>query len=288
MPRAARPAGASRRTIGRAAAALLALAALLAPALPNRALAQAGPATAAPRAILLEHGTGRVLLEKNADQPTAPASLAKLMTAAMAFEALQAGRVTPDTAFAVSETAAKAARGATMGLRAGERVAVRDLLPGIVVQSSNEAAIVLAEGLAGSVPAFAALMNRRAREIGLQDSHFTNPNGLPDPKQRVTMRDMAVLAAHLLREHPERYDLFGQRAFTFRGRTYRNRNPLLDADLGADGLKTGQTAQAGYALVASAARDGRRLILAMNGLASEAERAEEARRLIAWGFDAVP
>jgi D-alanyl-D-alanine carboxypeptidase (penicillin-binding protein 5/6) len=251
----------------------------------NAATAQTAPSTAAPRAILVETETGRVLLEKNADQPTAPASLAKLMTVALAFEALKAGRLAPDDTLEVSGNAATAARGATMGLRAGEAVSIRDLLQGLVIHSANEAAIVLAEGLSGSVPAFVALMNRRAAEIGLSGSRFTNPNGLPDAGQRVTMRDMAALAAHLVREHPERYSLFGQRAFTFRGRTYRNRNPLLDADLGADGLKTGQTAQAGYALVASAARGGRRLVLALNGLPSEGARAEEARRLMAWGFE---
>ncbi len=283
MRRASRPSSprVSRRTIGLAAAALLAVAAL-----PGAAQAQPAPATAAPRAILVEYGTGRVLFEKNADQPTAPASLAKLMTAALVFEALKTGRITLDDRFTVSGTATRAVRGATMGLRAGERVAIRDLLQGIVVQSSNEAAVVLAEGIAGSVAGFVALMNRRAREMGLSGSHFTNPNGLPDSKQQVTMRDMAALAAHILREHPEHYALFGQRTFTFGGRTYRNRNPLLDAGLGADGLKTGQTAKAGYALVASAARDGRRLILAMNGLASETERAREARNLMAWGFEA--
>ena len=261
------------------------VAALLLAFLPG-ALAQTAPSTAAPRAILIDHASGRVLLEKNADQPTAPASLAKLMTIALAFDALKAGRLAPDGALEVSSNAAKAARGATMGLRAGETVAVGDLLQGLAVQSANEAAVVLAEGLAGSVPAFVAQMNRRAAEIGLSGSRFTNPNGLPDDAQRVTMRDMAALAGHLLRDHPERYALFAQRTFTFRGRTYRNRNPLLDADPGADGLKTGQTAQAGYALVASAAHGGRRLVLALNGLPSEAARAEEARRLMAWGFTA--
>ncbi len=264
---------------GRLIAALLVFAALL-----DAALAQPAPATSAPRAILVEFATGRVLFERNADQATAPASLAKLMTVAVVFEALKAGRFTQDDAFTVSAAAAKAARGAAMGLREGAKVTIRDLLQGVVVQSANEAAIVLAEGMAGSVPAFAALMNRRAKEIGLEGSHFTNPNGLPDPRQRVTMRDMAALAAHLVRNYPEHYALFGRREFTFEGRTYRNRNPLLDAGLGADGLKTGQTAQAGYALAASAEQGGRRLILAMNGLKSEAERAGEARKLLGWGF----
>lgn len=269
----------SRRLVVRMAVVLLGLAGCLGPA-----MGEPAPVTTAPRAILVSLQSGEVLLDKNADQATAPASLAKLMTVAVAFEALKAGRLTLDSTFMVSDRAAKAARGASMGLRAGMRVTVRDLLQGIVVQSANEAAIVLAEGIAGSSPAFAALMNQRAKEIGLTGSHFTNANGLPDPGQRVTMRDMAVLAAHLVRDHPEHYALFGQRTFTFAGRTYRNRNPLLDSGLGVDGLKTGQTAEAGYALVASAERNGRRLILAMNGLTSEAERAAEARKLVTWGL----
>jgi serine-type D-Ala-D-Ala carboxypeptidase (penicillin-binding protein 5/6) len=240
--------------------------------------------TAAPRAILVEFATRKVLFEKNADQLTAPASLAKLMTVEVLLDQIRKGRVRLDDAFTVSEQAARHARGATLTLKPETKVAVRDLLQGMLVVSANNAAIVVAEGIAGSVPPFAALMNLRAREIGLTRSRFTNPHGLPDPGQHVTMREMAALAAHLIRTYPEHYGFFGQQAFTFNGVTQRNRNPLLGLGIGADGLKTGQTNEAGYALVASAERDGRRLILGMNGLKSEADRAQEARKLLEWGF----
>jgi D-alanyl-D-alanine carboxypeptidase (penicillin-binding protein 5/6) len=240
--------------------------------------------TAAPRAILVEFATRKVLFEKNADQLTAPASLAKLMTVEVLLDQIRKGRVRLDDAFTVSEQAARLARGATLTLKPETKVAVRDLLQGMLVVSANNAAIVVAEGIAGSVPPFAALMNLRAREIGLTRSRFTNPHGLPDPGQHVTMREMAALAAHLIRTYPEHYGFFGQQAFTFNGVTQRNRNPLLGLGIGADGLKTGQTNEAGYALVASAERDGRRLILGMNGLKSEADRAQEARKLLEWGF----
>lgn len=248
------------------------------------AAGQPSPGTAAPRAVLFEPATSKVLFEKNADQLTAPASLAKLMTVEVLFDQIRKGRVSLGDAFTVSEQAAHYAHGATMALQPGAQVKVRDLLQGMLVASANNAAVVVAEGIAGSAPPFAALMNQRAREIGLTRSHFTNPHGLPDQGQRVTMREMAALAAHLIRTCPEHYGFFGQLAFTFNGATQRNRNPLLGLGIGADGLKTGQTNEAGYALVASAERDGRRLILAMNGLKSEADRAQEARKLLEWGF----
>ena len=249
----------------------------------SAASAQEPLRTTAPRAILIDFVSGQPLLAKNADQATAPASLAKLMTAAVVLRELKRGRIHPEGEFTVSQ-AAQAARGSTMALRAGMRVKVHDLLQGLIVQSANDAALVLADGTAGSVKAFAAIMNEQARGIGLRISRFSNPHGLPARGQQVTMREMALLAAHLIREYPDWYRLFGQREFTFEGTTYRNRNPLL-ADLkGADGLKTGQTAQAGFALVASAERGGRRLILAMNGLRSEAERAAQARQLLEAGF----
>jgi len=244
--------------------------------------------TAAPRAILVEFATRKVLFEKNADQLTAPASLAKLMTVEVLLDQIRKGRVRLDDAFTVSEQAARLARGATLTLKPETKVAVRDLLQGMLVVSANNAAIVVAEGIAGSVPPFAALMNLRAREIGLTRSRFTNPHGLPDPGQHVTMREMAALAGHLIRTYPGHYGFFGQPAFTFNDVTQRNRNPLLGLGIGADGLKTGQTNEAGYALVASAERDGRRLILAMNGLKSEADRAHEARKLMEWGFGRGP
>ena len=249
---------------------------------------QPAPGTAASRAILVEFATNAVLFEKNADQLTAPASLAKLMTVEVLFDQIRKGRVSLDDAFTVSEQAGRFARGSTMAVKPGMQVSVRDLLQGMLVVSANNAAIVVAEGIAGSVPQFAALMNQRAREIGLTRSRFTNPHGLPDAGQHITMREMAILTAHLIRRYPEHYGFFGQQAFTFNGLTQRNRNPLLGLGIGAEGLKTGQTNEAGYALAASADQGGRRLILAMNGLRSEADRASEARKLLEWAFGSAP
>jgi D-alanyl-D-alanine carboxypeptidase (penicillin-binding protein 5/6) len=242
------------------------------------------PQTSAPRAIVMEVPSGRVLFEKNADAPTAPASLAKLMTVEIVLDRIKAGALEAKSTFTVGPEAAKARSGAFIPLKEGSHVTVDDLLQALIVQSANNAALVVAEGIAGSAPAFVNLMNRRAREIGLGEVRFANPNGVPGGEQRVTMRAMAALGAHLVRTHPEHYARFGQRSFTFAGETYRNRNPLLDAGIGADGLKTGQTQAAGFALVASAEQNGRRLVLAMNGLASEAERKAEALKLLAYGF----
>ena len=252
------------------------------------AVAQPAVETSAPRAILVDFRSGKVLFEKNADQPTAPASLAKLMTVEVVFDRLKRGRLSLDDRLTVSEHAHRwsgaSAGGATLSLKPGSKVGLRDLIQGVIVQSGNDASIVVAEGVAGSVRNFAALMNERAKEIGLERSRFTNPHGLTDPGQTVTMRDMARLAAHLIREYPDFYGYFGQAEITFGGTTHRNRNPLLGLGIGADGLKTGQTAKDGFALVAAAERTGRRLILAMNGLKSADERAEEARKLLEWGF----
>ena len=262
---------------------VIALACLTTPA-----FGQPAPDAAVPRGILIDFATSKVLFEKNADQLTAPASLAKLMTVEVLFDQARKRRVSLDDVFTVSKQVGRFARGSTMALEPGSQVRVRDLLQGMLVVSANDAGLVVAEGIAGSVPQFAALMNQRAHEIGLVRSRFTNPHGLPDPGQHVTMREMAILAAHLIRTYPEHYGVFGQQGFTFNGVTQPNRNPLLGLGIGADGLKTGQTSQAGYALVASAKRGGRRLILAMNGLRSEAERASEARKLLEWGFQIAP
>ena len=250
----------------------------------SSAAAQQPLRTTAPRTFLLDLATNQTLLAKNADEATAPASLAKLMTAAVLFRELNGGTVRLEDEFIVSQSAVKEVRGSTMRLRSGMRVKVSDLLQGLIVQSANDAAAVLAEESAGSVEAFVHRMNEYARAIGLSSSRFSNPHGLPGSGQTVTMREMALLAAHLIREYPERYRLFAQREFTFAGNTYRNRNPLLASVEGVDGLKTGQTAQAGYALVASAQRGGRRLILAMNGLRSQSERATQARQLLEAAF----
>ncbi|HET7413212.1 MAG TPA: D-alanyl-D-alanine carboxypeptidase family protein, partial [Pararhizobium sp.] len=210
-----------------------------------------------------------------------------LMTIAVIFNELEKGTISLDDRFPVSEhawrTGGAASGGSTMFLPLHSEVSVGDLIKGIIIQSGNDAAIVAAEGIAGSVPAFAEMMNRRAEEIGLTASHFTNPHGLPDPEQRVTVRDLATLATYLIREYPEYYPLFSKEEFTFNGITQHNRNPLLG--LGADGLKTGHTSQSGYGLVASAERNGRRIVLAMNGMKSAEERSKQAHALMEWGMN---
>jgi D-alanyl-D-alanine carboxypeptidase (penicillin-binding protein 5/6) len=261
---------------------LLVAAALICQA--SAAVGQARLETAAPRAILIDLTNKSTLFEKNADDLTAPASLAKLMTVEVAFDQIRRAQLSLEDEFTVSEQAAGFATGSVLPLRPGAKVKVRDLMLGLLVASANNASLVVAEGIAGSVPEFVALMNERAKAVGLTKSRFTNPHGLPDAGQRVTMREMAILAAHLIREYPEHYALFGETKFMFGGTTWRNRNPVLGPESGGDGLKTGQTREAGYALVASAERSGRRLVLSMNGLKSEAERAQEARKLLEWGF----
>jgi D-alanyl-D-alanine carboxypeptidase (penicillin-binding protein 5/6) len=242
--------------------------------------------TTAPTAILVDFGTDRILFEKEADRTIAPASLVKLMTVAVIFSELSAGTISRDDRFMVSEyawrTGGAASGGSTMFLPLNSEVSVDDLIKGIIIQSGNDATIVAAEGIAGSVEAFATKMNALGETIGLTGSHFANPHGLPDPDQHVTVRDLATLADFLIRTFPEEYPLFSEESFTFNDITQRSRNPLLA--LGADGLKTGHTSEAGYGLVASAERDGRRIILAISGMQSADERAREARGLMEYGL----
>ncbi|MBL8665267.1 MAG: D-alanyl-D-alanine carboxypeptidase [Candidatus Odyssella sp.] len=243
----------------------------------------AGETTRAKQAILVEHPSGRVLFERAADQEMAPSSMTKLMTLYLAFEALKAGRVSEATTLKIGKRAA-AARGATMGLAAGDSVAFRDLVRGAAIASANDAAIAIAEHLGTSEAAFAKTMTAAARELGLAGSRFANATGQTAKNHRMTAGDVAKLAGILLQRHPERYRVFGELAFRYGGRNYANRNRLLGSYVGADGIKTGMTAAGGYGMAASAVRDGKRLILVINGLASEEERAAEARRLLDWGF----
>lgn len=244
--------------------------------------------TKAKHAILVDYDSGSVLYEKAADVPTPPASMAKVMVAEYVFHLLQRGELSLDDAFAVSENAWRkggaASGGSTMFAALGSRIALRDLLRGLIVQSGNDAGIVIAEGIAGSELAFADRLNERAREIGLTKSTFRNATGLPDPEQAVTMRDLATLARHVIREYPDFYPIFAEPEFTWNKIRQRNRNPLLDAGIGADGLKTGYIEESGYGLVASAVANTQRLVLAVNGLESAREREEEARKLLEWGF----
>ena len=246
--------------------------------------------TQAREAILIDVTTGSVLLEQNADQQMPTASMSKIMTTYMIFDALADGRLTLGSELPVSEYAWRMG-GSKMFVEVGTRVRVEDLLRGVIVQSGNDASIVLAEGLAGSEDEFARLMTERAHELGMLNSSFRNATGWPDPEHYSTARDLAVLASHMIEDFPQFYHYYTETEFTYGTDistgdpiTQRNRNPLLYRDLGVDGLKTGHTEEAGYGLTASAMRDGRRLILVVNGLSSERERAEESERLIEWGF----
>ena len=254
--------------------------------------ASAPPAAAievvARQAILMDMATGAVLFEKNADEPAPPASMSKMMTAYMVFERLLDGRLSLDDTFLVSETAwrkggAKSGS-STMFLDPGKRVRVEDLLRGIIVQSGNDASIVIAEGLAGSEQAFAEEMTRRGRQLGLTNSVFKNATGWPDPGHVMSARDLAILARRTIEDFPEFYHYYAERNFTYNGIRQINRNPLLYKDMGADGLKTGHTTESGYGLTGTVKRGDRRLILVVNGLPTKKARSREPKRLFEWGF----
>ncbi|WP_183650662.1 D-alanyl-D-alanine carboxypeptidase family protein [Brucella daejeonensis] len=265
----------------------------LACAMPAESLAASAETafvTKAPQVLLIDDRSGTVLLSKNADVPIPPASLAKLMTAEVVFEALEKGATTLETSYTVSEyawrTGGAPSGTSTMFARIKSAPTVADLLQGMIVQSANDGAIVLAEGLAGSEQAFAKRMNDRAQVLGLSGSRFVNATGLPAEGQAVSLRDLLKLARHIRTAHPEYYRYYAQPAFTWNNIMQRNRNPLLRLDIGADGMGTGFTEASGFALVGSAERNGRRLYLAMSGLASIKQREEEAKRLLQWGMTA--
>lgn len=256
---------------------------------PAPAWAQAqGFQSTAPYAILMDYDTGAVLYEKAADDLMVPASMAKLMTLEILFKEMAEGKVKPDDEFLISEGAWRRgggpSGGSSMFAQLNSKVKVADLIPGIAVQSGNDAAIAVAEGLAGSEGAFATRMTTRARELGLQKSTFANATGIPDPDQRVTARELALLARHIIRTYPEQYKVFAQREFTWNKIRQQNRNPLLTLDVGADGLKTGNVGESGFGLVGSAVQNGQRLITVLNGLKTSKDRSEEARRILNWGF----
>ena len=244
--------------------------------------------TMASHALLMDADTGTVLFEKKADERMHPASMSKLMTAYLVFEALKKGQYTLDTEFMVSDNAwqkggAKTG-GSTMFLNPKQSVKIRDLLRGIIVQSGNDACIVVAEGMAGSEEAFAQMMNAKAKKLGLKNSSFRNATGLPNPDHLMSSRDLALLAQHLINDFPEYYPIYSEKEFTFNGIKQQNRNPLLAQMPGADGLKTGHTSESGYGLTGSVKTfDGRRLIMVINGLQSMAERASEAQKVMSWG-----
>jgi serine-type D-Ala-D-Ala carboxypeptidase (penicillin-binding protein 5/6) len=247
--------------------------------------------TTATAAWVYDVGTQTVLMDKNGDQPLPPASMSKLMTINMLFEALADGRVTMETTFAVS-TRAREMGGSTMFLNEQDRPTVNDLIHGMIVNSGNDACVVVAEGLAGSEEAFAAQMTERARALGMMNSTFINSSGWPATGHEMSMKDLGILAKRLITEFPEYYPIFAETTFNYQNRAEanaNNRNPLLRLNFGeggpvADGLKTGHTSEAGYGLVGSAVQGDRRVIFVITGLASEQARAEEAEQIVGWAF----
>jgi serine-type D-Ala-D-Ala carboxypeptidase (penicillin-binding protein 5/6) len=242
----------------------------------------------APTAILIEASSGSVLFEKNADELRAPSSMMKLMAAEVVFHAVKQGDVKLTDEYRVSEYAWRKggapAGGSTMFAAIHSKISVDDLLHGALIQSGNDACIVLAEGIAGSEGSFAKMMTKRARELGLTRSTFANSNGLPDPGNKMTVRELAKLARYVIQTYPDFYKLFGEREFTWNKIRQSNRNPLLTSLDGADGLKTGYTKEGGYGMVGSAVQNGLRLIVVINGLDDPEDRASEAKKMLEWGF----
>jgi D-alanyl-D-alanine carboxypeptidase (penicillin-binding protein 5/6) len=242
----------------------------------------------APTAILIEAFSGSVLFEKNADELRAPSSMMKLMTAEVVFNAIRQGDVKLTDEYRVSENAWRKggapSGGSTMFAAIHSKVSVDDLLHGAIIQSGNDACMVLAEGIAGNERTFAEMMTKRARELGLTQSTFGNSNGLPDPGNKMTVRELAKLARHIIQTYPDFYKLFGEREFTWNKIRQQNRNPLLTSLEGADGLKTGFTKEGGYGMVGSAVQNGLRLIVVVNGLDDPDDRASEAKKMLEWGF----
>ena len=244
--------------------------------------------TIASHALLMDADTGTILFEKNADEKMHPASMSKLMTAYLIFEALKKGTYTLDTEFIVSDNAwqkggAKTG-GSTMFLSIGDEVRVEELLKGIIIQSGNDACIVAAENIAGDEDSFVKMMNAKAKELGLKNSTFANATGLPHPDHRMSVEDLAILAKRIIQEFPQFYHIFSQKEFVYNNIRQGNRNPLLYSMPYADGLKTGHTDEAGYCLTASAKKDDRRIIGVMTGLSSNKERSEEADKMMSWAF----
>src|SRR5690349_200480 len=243
----------------------------------------------APTAILMEANSGSILFEKNADELRAPSSMMKLMTVEVIFNALKEGKIKLTDEFRISENAWRKggapSGGSTMFAAINSKVPVDDLLHGAIIQSGNDSCIALAEGMSGSERKFASdVLTKRARELGLTKSTFGNSNGLPDPANKMTVRELAMLARHIILDFPEFYKLFGEKEFTWNKIRQQNRNPLLNSLNGADGLKTGYTKEGGYGMVGSAVQNGTRLIVVINGLDDPDDRAQEAKKMLEWGF----
>ena len=240
--------------------------------------------TEATHAVIMDYETGQILFDREGDVPMPPASMSKLMTVLMAFEAIESGTLSLDDELPVSENAWRrggaASGSSTMFLEVHSRVRVEDLLRGIIIQSGNDACIVIAEALGGSESAFADMMTDRARELGMENSTFANSTGWPHPDHRISAADLARLARIMITNHPDLYEIWGEREFTYNGIRQYNRNPLLGVFDGADGLKTGHTEESGYGLVGTAVRNGQRRIIVFNGMQSNSARANEAERMM--------
>lgn len=246
--------------------------------------------TRAGQAFMIDAETGTILFAKDPDKLIPPASLGKLMTMEVVFHAIKAGRLRLDDTFQISENAWRTggapSRTSTMFAELNSSVPLAELIQGAVVISANDACIAIAEGMAGSEENFANLMNERARAIGLTRSVFKNSTGLPAEGQFVTVRELALLAQHIWREYPEFFTYYSQLEYKWNNINQQNRNPLLRMDIGADGMKTGYTEESGFAIVGTASRDGKRSFVAMSGMASDKERAEESRKILDWGMRA--
>ncbi|MEM9169697.1 MAG: D-alanyl-D-alanine carboxypeptidase family protein [Pseudomonadota bacterium] len=253
-------------------------------ALASARAAEAPFGTAAEFALIMDFETGETLFEKNAQTPTAPASMSKLMTVAVVFEKLKSGELSLEDEFDVSKKAWRM-KGSKMWVRVDTRIRLEDLLRGVIIQSGNDACIVIAENISGSEDAFADLMNAKARDWGLTGSSFANASGWPHPDQKMSMRDLGMLARKIIRDYPEYYDLFSEAEFTWEKIRQANRNPLLGIVDGADGLKTGHTEESGYGVVGSAVKGDARRIVVLNGLSSSRERALESRRMLTIAFN---
>lgn len=254
--------------------------------IPGPAFAQTSPQTLetlAREAIILDYDTGTVLFEKNADTRTPTASMSKVMTVYAVFDAIKKGKLSMDQALPVSERAWRM-QGSKMFIDVGKTVKVSDLLNGVIVQSGNDASVALAEGVAGSEEAFADLLNIKAKELGMTNSNFANSSGWPDPNHYSTARDLAILGRALIRDFPEYYQLYSQIDYTYNNIKQGNRNPLLYKNIGADGIKTGHTEEAGYGLIGSGVYQGRRVVMVVTGLKDMNERADESTRLLEWGM----
>lgn len=243
--------------------------------------------TKAKFAVLMEYQSGTVLYQKNADEPMEPASMAKLMTIAVAFEQLKRGQLRMDDEVFISEKAWReggaASGGSTMFAELDSKVSVENIIRSIIIQSGNDASIALAEAIGGTELSFVRMMNEKAQDLGLTNTDFANSTGLPDPTMHVSARDLGNLARYIIKNYPEYYPIFAEPDFEWNNIKQGNRNTLLDDGIGVDGLKTGHTESAGYGIVASTTENGRRLIAVLHGMESKKQRSEEARKLVTWG-----